>query len=224
MPATTPPPAAQPVDWEGVERDYSANLLSLREIGKRYGVSEGAIRKRAKRDGWTRDLAIRIQSKADDLVRKDAVRSEVRSQNAVSERDIVNANAEAVSQIRLGHRSDISRARRLVGSFLSELEQTTDGGDMLEQLGLLMRREDKNGVDKLNDLYHKVIGLSGRVTNLKALSETLKNLVALERQAWGLDEPVKPPDDPSVLSDDELDAKISARIAAAGTGAAVQVH
>ena len=28
------------VDWEGVERDYSAGLLSLRELADKYGVAE----------------------------------------------------------------------------------------------------------------------------------------------------------------------------------------
>ena len=37
------------VDWEGVERDYSAGLLSLREIGDKYGITEGAIRKKKKK-------------------------------------------------------------------------------------------------------------------------------------------------------------------------------
>lgn len=35
------------VDWEGVERDYSAGLLSLREIGAKHGVTHGAINKKS---------------------------------------------------------------------------------------------------------------------------------------------------------------------------------
>jgi len=41
-------------DWEAIETAYRAGALSLREIGAQYGVTEGAIRKRAKRDGWVR--------------------------------------------------------------------------------------------------------------------------------------------------------------------------
>lgn len=53
-------------DWERIEADYRAGLLSLREIGTKDGhVTEGAIRKRAKKLGWTRDLGARIQAKAD---------------------------------------------------------------------------------------------------------------------------------------------------------------
>ncbi|MDP8617935.1 hypothetical protein QZQ41_25050, partial [Serratia marcescens] len=36
----------------GLERDYCAGQLSLREMAKIYGISEAAIRKRAKKHGW----------------------------------------------------------------------------------------------------------------------------------------------------------------------------
>lgn len=45
---------AGPIDWERIEGDYRAGILSLREIAEAGGCTEGAIRKRAKRDGWDR--------------------------------------------------------------------------------------------------------------------------------------------------------------------------
>lgn len=39
----------------GLERDYCAGLLSLRDMAEIYGISEGAIRKRAKKNGWVRN-------------------------------------------------------------------------------------------------------------------------------------------------------------------------
>ena len=41
-------------DWEAIESAYRAGVLSLREIGAQYGVTEGAIRKRAKKLEWVR--------------------------------------------------------------------------------------------------------------------------------------------------------------------------
>ncbi len=38
----------------GLERDYCAGQLSLRDMAEIYGISEGAIRKRAKKYGWVR--------------------------------------------------------------------------------------------------------------------------------------------------------------------------
>lgn len=39
------------VDWERVEADYCAGIKSLREIAKEHGVTDGAVRKRAKVGG-----------------------------------------------------------------------------------------------------------------------------------------------------------------------------
>lgn len=38
----------------GLERDYCAGQLSLRDLAEIHGISEGAIRKRAKKYGWVR--------------------------------------------------------------------------------------------------------------------------------------------------------------------------
>lgn len=41
-------------DWEAIESAYRAGVMSLRDIGAQYGVSEGAIRKKAKKLDWVR--------------------------------------------------------------------------------------------------------------------------------------------------------------------------
>ena len=43
-------------DWEAIHAEYRVDQLSIRMIGKVYDISDTAIRKRAKRDGWKRDL------------------------------------------------------------------------------------------------------------------------------------------------------------------------
>lgn len=44
----------KPVDWAEIERDYRAGSMSIRELAAWYGISDTAIRKRAKKDGWER--------------------------------------------------------------------------------------------------------------------------------------------------------------------------
>ncbi len=54
------------IDWERIEADYRAGLLSLREIAAANpGVSHVSISKHAKRDGWIRDLSAKINAKAE---------------------------------------------------------------------------------------------------------------------------------------------------------------
>ena len=180
----------QAPDWDQIELDYRAGVKSLRQIASEQNVSEGAIRKRSKRDEWLRDLSKKIQDKADDLVRKETVRSEVRTKTTISEKDTIDANANVVASIRITHLKDISRARSISVKLFDELELMVgaENVNLLQQLGELLYSPDDKGMDKLNDLYMKIISLPNRVKAIKELSDTMKTLVALERQAYGLDD------------------------------------
>lgn len=195
-------------DWEAIESAYRAGVMSLREIASQHDISEGAIRKRAKRDDWSRDLNAKIKARSDDMVRKQEVRRQVRRETALSERVLIEATAEVITNVRMEHRGDIRRARELANVLFDELSAECADVAALEKLGELMIEPDDNGRDKLNELYHAVISLPERVKSAKALSETLKNLIGLERQAYGLDD-MQPNKTASQLSDlmDELSSK-----------------
>lgn len=188
------PPIAVKADWERIENDYRAAVKSLREIAGEHGISEGAIRKRAKRDGWERDLALKIQQRAEALVRTQEVRKSVRTQEAANqratERQIIEANAEAVACVKSAHRQDIGRARNLVNGLLDEIEGMVgeDNVALLDELGDMMRNPDQFGRDKLNDLYQQIISLPGRSKAMKDLSASLQGLITLERTAYGMDD------------------------------------
>ncbi len=179
-------------DWERIELDYRAGILSLREIAGGHTLTEGAIRKRAKRDGWERDLAAKIQAKADALVRK----AEVRSQYAVtSERQIIEANAERIAQVRGEHRADITRMRTLVLRLLSECEAEAGDPTLFAELGEILRKPDANGTDRLNDAYNKAIALPTRIKGVKDLADTLKTLISMEREAYDIGAAASQPTD-----------------------------
>ncbi|EPS2727083.1 hypothetical protein ACX1JM_000267 [Cronobacter sakazakii] len=173
-------------DWEAIESAYRAGLLSLREIASQHGISEGAIRKRAKRDDWSRDLNAKVRERADALVRKAEVRKKVRSENALTERVLIEASAEVIASVRMEHRGDIRRAREITNMLFDELAAECADVDALEKLGEMMRCPDDKGRDKLNELYHSIISMPERVKSAKALSEALKNLIGLERQAYDI--------------------------------------
>ena len=148
------------VDWESVERDYSAGLLSLREIAAKYGVDESGIRYKAKRNGWTRDLSKKIEQRTEDKLRKDLLRSELRSEHTISEKEVIEANAQAIVNIKLGHRASIKKVNSLVESLLDEIETLN---------------KDKS-----------VENLPMRVDVTKKLMDTLKTSIDKERQAFGI--------------------------------------
>ncbi|MGZ0799630.1 hypothetical protein ACXNAL_00140 [Kluyvera ascorbata] len=175
-------------DWEAIETAYRAGVMSLREIASQHSISEGAIRKRAKRDDWSRDLNAKVKERADDLVRKAEVRKQVRTETALTERVLIEATAEVIATVRMEHRGDIRRARTLANVLFDELEAECADVEALRKLGVLMLEPDENGRDRLNELYHAIISMPERVKSMKALSETLKNLIGLERQAYSMDE------------------------------------
>ena len=185
------------IDWEAVEIQYRAGIRSLKDIGDEFGVSAPGILKRAKRDGWTRDLTEKIRAKADAQVNASAVNVAVNAGARISEREVIDANAQAIVSVRLAHRKDIQRSRSITMRLLEELELQSgrENAELLEQLGELMRREDDRGQDKLNDLYQKIISLPGRAKTMKDLGESLRVLVTLERQAFGLDDKDQKPQD-----------------------------
>ncbi|WP_432468264.1 hypothetical protein, partial [Enterobacter roggenkampii] len=170
-----------------IESAYRAGVLSVRELAGKYGISHQAISKRAKKDGWERDLKAKVQAKADALVAKREVARQVATESTISERQLIEATAEVIATVRMEHRGDIRRARELTNTLFDELAGECGDVAALEQLGELMRREDDKGMDKLNDLYHKIISLPSRVKSMKDLSDSLKTLIGLEREAYSIE-------------------------------------
>lgn len=183
-------------DWERIEQLFRAGLLSVREIASACGVSHTAINKRAKAEGWERDLKAKIKAKADSLVSKREVSSKVSTEQLATERGIVEANAEVIANIRMAHRSDITRSRRIANKLLDELEAMTDENGTLREL--IDQMKDDEGPAALLEAAEKMASLPGRSKIIKELSETLKNLITLERQAYDLENAGS--DDPAAAS------------------------
>lgn len=207
---TKPNPKPAP-DWERIEAGYRVGAKSLREIAAEHGVTEGAIRKRAKRDEWTRDLNVKVRAKADALVRKALVRSEVRKESA-TEKETVEVEAQVQSRIRLAHRGDITRMRALVLRLLAECEAEAADPGVFGELGEILRNPDERGQDRLNEAYQKAISLPVRIKGVKELADTLRVLVAMEREAYGIDFAESPKAPLEDLPDDEIEARIRARM------------
>ena len=185
---------AKSVDWDAVELAYRAGVRSLKDIGKEFGVSDAGILKRAKRDGWARDLSAKIKAKAEAKVSAAAVSGEVSALTKLAENQVVEANAQMQADIILSHRQDVGRARKLAMKLLEELEHQSDDCGLYDELFDLLQKDEGSGKrrnDAANtrrrELLNKVIALPSRTKTMKELSETLRNLVSLEREAFGID-------------------------------------
>lgn len=183
-------PGPRSPDWERIELDYRAGIKTLRQIADENGITHGAINKRAKRDGWERDLSQKIQAKADALVSRAAVSSQVSADTKVRERAVIDGNAQAVADVRLGHRKDARRVRQLTNRLMDELERQTDPATLakLQELAAaVVAPGEKPGRDRYGELLEAVISLPERSKTLKVLAESLRIVVDMERTAFGMD-------------------------------------
>lgn len=200
-------------DWNKIELDYRAGIKSLRQIASEHGIkSDNSIRKRAAKFGWQRDLNNTINDVADEIVRKDTVRNQVRSKSLhsenvrttqddrqdfdISEEETIEENAKAIAQVRIAHRKDIARSRNLVNTLLSEIEDISTQDvqhNIKELLDFLLDGEQIDIFDAM--AIKKILSMDNRIKNLKALTDSLKTVVGLERQAYNMDN-VQPIQDP----------------------------
>lgn len=86
-------------DWEAIESAYRAGVLSLRDIGDKYGVTEGAIRKRAKKFDWVRNSGTQVrkngtQSGTQSGTQKSKVRTSEKPASAGRTQKSTQAKAE----------------------------------------------------------------------------------------------------------------------------------
>ncbi len=132
---------ARRIDWEAIEAEFSAGAKSVRAIAGDHGVAESAIRKRAKRDGWQRDLSKSVRSAVKSkLVRNAGAHHDVRT-----DADIIESASDEIAQVIVGHRKQIAMWKGIAGKLaltLSEIE--VDGSNHGE-----FSRSLNSGVDAL---------------------------------------------------------------------------
>ena len=216
------------VDWDGVKALWRTNTLSNQQIAKRFGCTEGAVRAKAKREGWQRDLADSVRTRIkEELVRADA--ESVRTSHAhandsnnkpLSDDEIIAAAAQGPVEVVRQHRQDITQARQLAADLFHELRASTALREKIEEEIEEVTRDDKS--PQRRSAMLRAVSLNGRTSALKDMSQAMRNFQTLERQAWNMDEGNKADDnDLSGLSDEALaarEAAIQAQLEAEGDG------
>ena len=212
------------VDWERVEAEYRAGQLSVVEIGRQSGVTEGAIRKRAKRDNWKRDLSGRVREEIRARLVRDNVPEEKQSvgidqsDEGTTDRTLSTIGARTVSDdetievaaargvaIVREHRADIRTQRNLVRTLVSEL-QAGCKPERQQELEAAIEVEEEDGRRRAAML--RAVSLPTRAGVMRELATAGKILIELERQAFSLDDP-RVPNDNARRSDDDIIREIA---------------
>lgn len=176
------------VDWEEIERLYRADLRTNAQLAKDFGVHASTIRRRAEKGQWKRDLKSRIKERANAIVQERAVKSLASDQVARDDMTI-EENAQITANVRLSHRRDIGEARALSMLLLDDLKAQigTENRQRLEDLFIEALKAEVIDASAL-EAYERVTSVSNHVRTLKDLADIMSKFVALERQAYGLDD------------------------------------
>lgn len=145
----------KPIDWSEIERDYLAGSMSIREIARWYSVSEGAIRKRAKANGWKREGA--QQGTQSEGAQKAEPKVYVGTVLTAE-----NTTPEAI----------VGRGRNLVMRMLDELDATTSRDGELD--AMIVEATDTADAGKQREALQQAISLKSRSEVLKALATAAK--------------------------------------------------
>jgi hypothetical protein len=151
-------------DWDAIEREYRAGQLSIRQIARQHGTRESTLRKRAQKQGWSRDLA--------DVVRQRVQGDLMRSAHPMLSDDAIvdYAAARGVEVVRQ-HRDHLGRMQRIASMLALQLEILLSGNK--PDVSFLGLKETPADV-------------------LAKIAQATARWMPLERQAFGLDKPATP--------------------------------
>lgn len=179
----------KPVDWEKIELQYRAGILTLREIAAEHGITHGAINKRANKESWSRDLGAKIKAKAEELVSKALVSKEVSEAKKVSERAMVDAGAAAIVAVKSKHKAHIDRAWENIAILQDEQESLSLNHHLYLQVAEIVSGEGADA-DRQLSLVRRVLELPNRIDGQKKIVEMIKTNATIERDTYDIGAPV----------------------------------
>lgn len=116
-----------PVLSKAVQADFEAGILSLREIASAHSkpgksFSHVTLKHHADAVGWTRSLKARIQRAAESKAQHQIAREQDSKLTEATERQVIEANAERIAQVRTTHRRSAARLIKITEAQLQQLE------------------------------------------------------------------------------------------------------
>jgi hypothetical protein len=183
------------VDWSKVEPLYRADVLSVAEIARQFGITNTAIFKHAKQHKWKRDLGAKVREKTKEKLIQDLADgsrdgSDSSSPQRARESEEETTERAALTQVAVvrQHKAMIGDGLDLAVRMLSELKATTTHVGELDA----MLDDEKT---KRAGMY-RAISVPSRITALRDFATACRTLVGLERQAFSIIEDKEPPPPP----------------------------
>lgn len=156
------------IDWEAIERDYRVGSLSVREIARRYEVEPSTITRRAKKEDWARDYSEEVRQ------RTRAGLIELAQQTA--QHDATESNKVLRDGIEVAVETNLA----VIRAHLAGIKSSTARLDRLTLIfdGLVGSAESFSDIAKASSSFESLV-------------RAQKTLVAMEREAIGIDDKKK---------------------------------
>lgn len=119
-------------DWEAIESAYRVGALSVRAIADQNNITDTAIRKKAKKEGWLRDLTDEVRRATREKLVRDEVRNDGSREPRKTDEEIVAEASDAAAAVVLSHRYGLARWRAIADKLCDAL---TDLPVVEENLG-----------------------------------------------------------------------------------------
>jgi hypothetical protein len=174
------------INWVKVERQFRAGVLSIAQIAKQCGFSPRGLSLRAKKLGWTRDLAARVRARtaekltmalAEPFTTAKPPRAPGERTEAEDEETVEQAALTQMAIVR-EHSGSIRRGLELTSRLMHELEATTTKND--EILELL----EAEGDETKRIAALRAVSLPARATVMRDLAHAARVWINLERQVF----------------------------------------
>jgi hypothetical protein len=183
-----------PIDWKLIEKEFRLGQSTLRQLASTHGVQPSAISRKAKREGWVQDKSGAVKSLSEAQLLISNNRKATAKATKPTTEDIEVA-ATVRTNIVLAHRGDAQRARALTMALLGELEHQTASPELYELLYELLgdpvdsaeSATAKERRRKHMDSFQRAMSLGSRTATMKSLAESLQKVVAIEREAFGIE-------------------------------------
>lgn len=156
-------------DWSAIRSAFEAGADSTRSIAKRFSVSEGAIRKRAKSEHWSRPTNAHDGTQATAYPRMRTERERTNEVRDCTEKRMVD---EDIQDRQSPADEDLASLKRLgfkvIAALARELDSLTQNADLIEQIILEETAGDKS--KKRREMLLKAISHPVRMTAAKNMA------------------------------------------------------
>jgi hypothetical protein len=177
------------IDWEKIERAYRLNFTTDMQNAADNGVSRSALVRRAKKEGWTKDLSEQVRLETKARVRANIVEDATKTLHATLhetfQKDSTAVQLEATSNALLiaEHEKGGTKGREVMSSILDRIDEQIRSAPTIDELLELLKVESP----ELGSAIARVTSLPSLADTAKKAIEGFSRSVDIERKARNMD-------------------------------------